>query len=44
MKARVISFFEVESRFRDLVVELDHSPMDEKLVLVNKAYMAFGAQ
>ena len=33
MKTRVVSFFEVESRIRDLVVELGRNPMDEKLIL-----------
>lgn len=41
MKARVISFLEVESRFRDLVVELDRRPMDEKLVLEKAAILPF---
>ena len=37
MKTRIISFFEVENRVRDLVVELDRSPMDEQLVLEKAA-------
>lgn len=37
MKTRIISFFEIESRVGDLVVELDRSPMDEKLVLKKAA-------
>jgi hypothetical protein len=37
MKIRIISFFEVESRVRDLVEELDRSPVDEKLVLEKAA-------
>ncbi len=33
MKTRIIDFFEVESRIRDLVVEIHRSPMDDKLVI-----------
>ena len=44
MKARVISFFEVESRFRDLVVELDRSPVDKKIVLEKAATLSFVLQ
>ena len=41
MKSRVISFVEVESRFRDLVVELGGRPLDEKLVLEKAAALPF---
>jgi len=33
MKIRIIDFYEVEDRFRDVVIELARRPMDEKLVL-----------
>ena len=41
MKTRVVSFFEVEKIFRDLVVELGRRPMDEKLVLEKAEALPF---
>jgi hypothetical protein len=40
MKIRIISFHEVESGFRDLLEELDRSPMDEELVLEKAAVLS----
>jgi len=33
MKARIISFFEVKDKIREVVTELDRRPLNEKLVL-----------
>ena len=33
MKARIISFFEVKEKIREVVIELDRRPMNEELVL-----------
>jgi len=33
MKIRIIDFYEVEDKFREVVIELARRPMDEKLIL-----------
>ena len=41
MKARKISFGEVEDRIREIVLELERRPMDEKLVLQKAGELSF---
>ena len=41
MKSRKIGFFEVEDRFRKLVVELERRPMNEKLALEKVGELPF---
>jgi len=40
MKARIISFGEVEDRIREIVLELERRPIDEKLVLQRAAELS----
>ena len=41
MKARIIGFCEIENRIREVVVELERRPMDEKLVLEKAGELSF---
>ncbi len=41
MKTRKIGFFEVEDRIRQVVIELERWPMDEKLVLEKAGELSF---
>ena len=33
MKARVLSFFEIEEQFKKLIVKFENEPLDEKLII-----------
>ena len=41
MKARKVGFLEIENRFRELVIEIERRPMDEKLVLEKAGELSF---
>ena len=41
MKIRVISFFEVEDKIKEVILELDRRPMDEGLVLTKAGELRF---
>ena len=41
MKTRIIGFFEVEGMIREVLIALERSPMDEKLVLIKAAELLF---
>ena len=41
MKSRVISFFEVEERVRDLVVELENKPVDADSIIEKGKVLPF---
>lgn len=40
MKTRIISFFEVEDRIREVVLELDRKPINEQFVLEKAAELS----
>lgn len=39
MKTRIIDFYEVEGRFREVVIELTRRPMDKELILEKAAQL-----
>ena len=41
MKARLLSYYEIEQRFMDLLVEIAQSPMDEETVIEKGSLLAF---
>jgi hypothetical protein len=41
MKAGKIGFYEIENRIREVIIELERRPMDEKLVLEKAGELSF---
>ena len=41
MKARVVSYSEIEERFKEILIELDRCPLDEELILSKGAQLVF---
>ena len=41
MKARVISYSEIEEQFKEILIELERCPVDEELILSKGAQLVF---